>query len=71
MNLAEDDGTYLAFARFCDVEDHIWAGFRMDEHMQDYRYAFVTVYFSQGGAFTNINKSWFHFHDAEIFTYGS
>lgn len=49
----------MATARVCDVEDHVWAGFRMDEYMQDFRYAFVTVYFSQGGQYTNIENSEF------------
>ncbi|VDO05182.1 unnamed protein product [Rodentolepis nana] len=51
------DGTYVGTARVCDVEDHIWAGFRMDEYMKDQRFAYVTVYFSQGGQFTNIEKN--------------
>ncbi|VUZ51352.1 unnamed protein product [Hymenolepis diminuta] len=53
----QEDGTYLATARVCDVEDHVWAGFRMDEYMQNSRYAFVTVYFSQGDQYTNIENN--------------
>ncbi|KAM7541015.1 hypothetical protein Aperf_G00000032348 [Anoplocephala perfoliata] len=53
----QGNGTYLATVRVCEVESHIWTGFRMDEYMQDDRYAYITVYFSQGGKYTNIGSN--------------
>ncbi len=51
------DGVYTATAKVCKVEEHNWAGFRMDEYMQNRRYVFVTVYFSHGGSWSGIESS--------------
>ena len=57
--LVAEDGKFTATAKVCEVESHISVGFRMDEHIQDQRYAFVMVYFSHGGSWKGIEKSEF------------
>lgn len=51
------DGKYSATARVCDVERHTWVGFRMDQHMEEGRYAYITVYFSHDGTWAGIEES--------------
>ncbi len=48
---------YTATAKVCKVEEHNWAGFRMDEYMQNRRYVFVTVYFSHGDSWSGMESS--------------
>ena len=41
----------------CDVESYTWAGFLVNEYMANQRYAYITVYFSQGGKYSDIANS--------------
>jgi len=52
-----DEGAYEATAEICNVEKHVWAGWRLDNLMEDKRWSYFTVYFSQGGEWTNIADS--------------
>ncbi len=51
------EGAFTATATVCNVDRHNWAGFRMDDYMQDNRYAFVTVYFSHGDSWSGMESS--------------
>ncbi len=46
-----------AMATVCAIENHISAGFLVNEHMQDKRYTYVVVYFSHGGSWSGIENS--------------
>lgn len=61
-----EGGKYVATAQVCEVEKHVSAGFRMDDYMQGGRYAYVMVYFSQGGSWKNIGNSEFFSYSAWV-----
>lgn len=58
FKLVSDD-MYIAETTVCEVEKHIWVGWKVDELMQDGRVGYITRYFSQGGKWTNIQESKF------------
>ena len=53
----ESNGTFAVTTIVCDVESHTWAGFLVNEYMANQRYAYITVYFSQGGKYSDIANS--------------
>ena len=53
----ESNGTFVVTTIVCDVESHTWAGFLVNEYMANQRYAYITVYFSQGGKYSDIANS--------------
>ncbi|KAM7541112.1 hypothetical protein Aperf_G00000040994 [Anoplocephala perfoliata] len=57
-SLTDDgEGNYQATARICDVEKHVWAGFLIDDYLQHKFHSYITVYFTQGGTYANIENN--------------
>lgn len=55
--LVDCEGGFLAKATICDVMNHYWAGFKVNELLDGKCFGYVSVYFSHNGTWNNIYKS--------------